>query len=195
MIFFIIGVLIAFAYYSHYRYLNLSCQGYPTTWCFNDWKCKNPNDLTGSTVINMSEYALLGITGTSWRCTNLTEDTVKKFVYAETSICTDAQSNPIPGCVPGTYLYTKFPEYEVNIWALNDQGQPCNQTTTTNQCPFYEIGDVYWPACNGTPNSTPYYVSPNVYLKTSQDAITRKQQDLAKGVQDPLPGATTSSYQ
>jgi len=126
------------------------CESWPSSWCFNDWKCLDPKN--SNNAIPMSQLTLFGLSGTNLRCSNLNETTVKEFTYSD-----------------GTTTFVKYPEYEVNIWSLG-----CDPQILGN-CPYYTVGDVYWPACSGSPSSK-YYTDPKVYEKLAREALIRKNQ-------------------
>lgn len=141
-----------------------TCEGYPSSWCFDDWKCLDPKDSLNTpnrpdnqkTVINMSKLALFGEASVITRCGVLNEQTVKEFKYSD-----------------GVKNYVKYPEYEVNIWSLAPGCNPQNQ----NSCPRYTIGDIYWPACSGDPSSA-WYTDPAVYKKLGDEAAVRRNNAL-----------------
>uniref|UniRef100_A0A6C0ADM7 Uncharacterized protein n=1 Tax=viral metagenome TaxID=1070528 RepID=A0A6C0ADM7_9ZZZZ len=126
-----------------------TCETWPASWCYTDWLCLDPNN--ENNAINMSELTLFGISGTNWRCNTLNEETVKKFVYSD-----------------GVTTYTKYPEYEVNIWS-----EGCDNVTAKN-CPMYSVGDIFWPSCSGSPSSK-YWTDPKYYEKTAADALVLKR--------------------
>jgi len=136
-----------FAIYTQYRYNK--CTVNPAPYCYTDWKCINPDNKKYS--INMSEKSLFGQSGVIHRCFPLTDEQVKVFKYI------DFEGKQ----------QVRYPGKEVNIWSLS-----CKDATvdgclrpygcSPDMCPLYKKGDIYWPACNGSPSSN-YYMDPSVY--------------------------------
>lgn len=127
---------ITIIYYSQLQ----ACNNNPLPYCYTDWKCLDPNDPTKE--INMAQRTMYNKQGVLYRCGLLTAETVDNFTY----INNDGVEE------------TVVPSKEINIWS-----QLCDPKNIS-ECPNYKIGDVYWPACNGSPASN-YYVDPKVYRK------------------------------
>lgn len=126
-----------------------SCITNPAPYCYTDWKCLDP--MNKNNEINMSDKTLFGKSGIIHTCQPLTVEQVKEFRYTDL--------NGIE--------QIRYPGTEINIWSLS-----CRKTTPDG-CPFYKVGDIYWPACNGSPSSK-YYTNPEYYNKLAEDSKIKK---------------------
>ena len=127
-----------------------ACYKNNNPWCYTDWKCIDQND--GVTEVNMSDKAVFGSGGVLKKCSPLTEEDLKEFIY------TDEFGN----------RQVKYPGTEPNPWDPNCLGK------TTASCSNYQLGDIYWPACNNTNVLSSYYVPPKEYEALHQVSLLKK---------------------
>lgn len=134
-------------------------------YCYDNYLCIADD----GTTINMSQKILFNTTNEGiQKCKPLTEKDLQSYSYKEND---------------GTQISGRSPGAEINIWAVVD-GKQCNYNIPgeKDNCPFYEVGDVYWPACNGaapgdSENSTGghYYTPPEVAAKLAEDSKARRR--------------------
>jgi hypothetical protein len=158
-----------------------TCHSHPAPYCYTNWTCKDPEN--PEKEINMSDLALYGQGGILTTCPPLKEEMLENFIYL------DKQK----------VLHTGHPQHEKNIWGNKEgeiktckdylasvcvnKGLPTDllkreeyakciaeEAEKTDLCPYYEVGDVYWPSCNNAQEESNYYVRPEIYEELQKNA-------------------------
>ena len=112
---------------------------------------------------------------------NNTEITISKDVFTRMNNCktlTDVTSESITYTDELGQDQTKTPKFETDIFAVVGDEKNRHQCYygnpgVDNDCPTYTIGSVYWPACNGQPDSN-YYIDPQVAQKLHAESTARR---------------------